>query len=166
MWIQSLGLEDPWSKACYSTPVLLLRECHGQRSLVGYSPWGGKESAGLINTFTLGFPGGSDGKESDCNAGDLGSIPESGRSPGRGNDNPLQHSCLGNSWTEESGRLQSIALQSQTRLSDFLWLFTFMHWRRKWQSTPVFLPGESEGRGSLVGCHPWGHTKSDMTEVT
>ena len=39
---------------------------------MGYSPWGGKESAGLINTFTLGFPGGSDGKESDCNAGDLG----------------------------------------------------------------------------------------------
>ena len=32
-------------------------------------------------------------------------------------------------------------------------LFTFMHWRRKWQSTPVFLPGGSQGRGSLVGCH-------------
>ena len=38
--------------------------------------------------------------------------------------------------------------------------------RRKWQPTPVFLPGESQGRGSLVGCHLWGHTESDTTEVT
>ena len=42
--------------------------------------------------------------------------------------------------------------------------FTFMHWRRKWQPTPVFLPGESQGRGSLVGCSPWGRTESDTTE--
>ena len=41
-----------------------------------------------------------------------------------------------------------------------------MHWRRKWQPTPVFLPGESQGRGSLVGCHLWGHTGSDTTEAT
>ena len=47
-------------------------------------------------TGILGFPGGSDGKESACNAGDLGSIPGSGRSPGEGNGNPLQHSCLEN----------------------------------------------------------------------
>ena len=39
-------------------------------------------------------------------------------------------------------------------------LFTFMHWRRKWQPTPVFLPGESQGWGSLVGCHLWGRTES------
>ena len=45
-------------------------------------------------------------------------------------------------------------------------LFTFMHWRRKWQPTPVFLPGESQGRGSLVGCHLWGHTELDATEAT
>jgi len=45
-------------------------------------------------------------------------------------------------------------------------LFTFMHWRRKWQPTPVFLPGESQGQGSVVGCHLWGHTESDTTEVT
>ena len=42
----------------------------------------------------------------------------------------------------------------------------FIHWRRKWQPTPVFLPGESQGWGSLVDCHLWGHTKSDTTEVT
>ena len=40
-----------------------------------------------------------------------------------------------------------------------------MHWRRKWQPTPVFLPGESQGRGSLVGCRLWGRTESD-TEAT
>ena len=39
-------------------------------------------------------------------------------------------------------------------------------WRRKWQSTPVFLPGESQGRGSLVGCRLWGHTELDTTEAT
>ena len=44
----------------------------------------------------LGFPGGSGGKASACNAGDLGLIPGSGRSPGEGNGNPLQHSCLEN----------------------------------------------------------------------
>ena len=42
----------------------------------------------------------------------------------------------------------------------FLSLFTFMHWRRKWQPTPVFLPGESQGWGSLVGCCLWGRTES------
>ena len=51
--------------------------------------------------------------------------------------------------------VQGIA-KSQTQLSDFT--FTFMHWRRKWQPTPVFLPGESQGRGSLVGCRLWGRT--------
>ena len=42
----------------------------------------------------------------------------------------------------------------------------FMDRRRKWEPTPVFLPGESQGRGSLVGCHLWGRTESDLTEVT
>ena len=41
-----------------------------------------------------------------------------------------------------------------------------MTWRRKWQPTPVFLPGESQGRGSLVGCHLWGRTESDTTDAT
>ena len=41
-----------------------------------------------------------------------------------------------------------------------------IHWRRQWQPTPVFLPGESQGRGSLVGCRLWGRTESDTTEVT
>ena len=70
-------------------------------------------------------------------------------------------------WTEEPGRLQSmgslrVGHDSATSLS----LFTFMHWRRKWQPTPVFLPGESQGWGSLVGCRLWGRTESDTTEAT
>ena len=69
-------------------------------------------------------------------------------------------------WTEEPGRLQSmesrrVGHDRATSLS----LFTFMHWRRKWQPTPVFLPGESQGWESLVGCHLWGRTELDMTEL-
>ena len=70
------------------------------------------------NFTCMGFPGGSEVKVSACNAGDLGSIPGSGRFP----------------------------------------------WRRKWQPTPVFLPGESYGRRSLVGYSPRGRKESDMTE--
>ena len=70
-------------------------------------------------------------------------------------------------WMEEPGRLQSmgslgVGHDSVTSLS----LFTFKHWRRKQQSTPAFLPGESQGRGSLVGCRLWGRTESDTTEAT
>ena len=65
----------------------------------------------------MGFPGGSAGKESTCNAGGMGSIP--------GQEDP---------------------------------------WRRKWQSTPVFLPGKSHGQRSLAGYSPWGRKESDKTE--
>ena len=86
---------------------------------------------------------------------------------GEGNGTPLQRSCLENPmdggawWAAVHG-----AAKSQTWLSDFLSLFTFLHWRRKWQPTPVFLPGESQGRGSLVGCRLWGRTELDTTEAT
>ena len=133
----------PWRRAWHSTPVFLPGESHGQRSLVGYSPWGCKESdmteplnsnsksflsqsspqvwlntepnltvrdqklcpqlpgkpdtcKGLAIAKMGGFPGGSDCKESTCNVGDLGSIPELGRSPGGGHGNPLQYFCLEN----------------------------------------------------------------------
>ena len=70
-------------------------------------------------------------------------------------------------WMEEPGRLQSMgSLRVGHDWATSLSLFTFMHWRRKWQPSPVFLPGESQGWGSLVGCCLWGHTESDMTEVT
>ena len=59
----------------------------------------------------LGFPGSSDGIESDCNAGDLDSIPGLGRSPGGEHDNPLQYSCLENSMDREAWWLQSMRSQ-------------------------------------------------------
>ena len=67
-------------------------------------------------------------------------------------------------WAEEPGGPQSMGSRGvghhrATSLS----LFTFMHWRRQWRPTPVFLPGKSPGRGRLVGCCLWGRTESDTT---
>ena len=70
-------------------------------------------------------------------------------------------------WMKEPGRLQSMGLQRVRHdLATSLSLFTFMYWRRKWQATPVFLPGEFQGWRSLVGFHLWGRTESDTTEAT
>ena len=83
----------------------------------------------------------------------------------KGSDFLLWYSCLENPmdggawWAAVHG-----VARSRTQLSDFT--FTFMHWRRKWQPTPVLLPGESQGRGSLAGCRLWGRTELDTTEVT
>ena len=116
-------------------------------------------------------------------ARDVGSIPRTGDPLGEeihtadsvcwtveantreGDGTPLQYPCLENPM--EPGGLQSMGLHRvghnwATSLS----LFTFMHWRRNCQPTPAFLPGESQGRGSLVGCHLWDCTESDMTEPT
>ena len=71
------------------------------------------------NFFFTGFPDGSDSKESACKMGDLGSVPESGRSPGDGNGNPFQYSCLGN--LMDGGAWQATVpgvAKSQTRLSN------------------------------------------------
>ena len=76
------------------------------------------------------LPGGSDGKESACNVGDLGLIPGSGRSSGEGNGNPFQYSCLENPmdggawWATVHG-----VSKSRTRLSDFTFTtsLTFLH---------------------------------------
>ena len=68
-------------------------------------------------------------------------------------------------WMEEPGGLQSMgSMGVGYNWATSLSLFTCMHWRRKWQPTPVFLPGESQGRGSLVGCRLWGHAESDTTK--
>ena len=82
---------------------------------------------------------------------------------------PLWYSCLENPldrgawWAAVHGVVKSQTLNDWTTSLSF---FSFMHWRRKWQSTPVFLPGESQGQGRLVGCHLWGLTESDTTEAT
>ena len=68
---------------------------------------------------------------------------------------------------EKSGGLQSMgSLRVGHDWATSLSHFTFMHWRRKWQPTPVFLPGESQGQQSLVGCRLWGRTELDTTEAT
>ena len=67
-------------------------------------------------------------------------------------------------WTEEPGGLQSMgSLRVRHDWETSLSPFTFVRWRRKWQPTPVFLPGESEGRWSLMGCCLWGRTESEAT---
>ena len=107
-----------------------------------------------------GFPSGSVVKNLACNAGDLG------RSPGGGHGSPLQYSFLENPM--ERGAWWAVVhrvAQSQTRLKWFS-RHACMHWRRKWQPTPVFLPGEFQGQRSLVGCCLCGHTELDMTEAT
>ena len=91
----------------------------------------------------------------------------------------LGRACAGGIWREDAILITgcevldpALPLQSLGLLRvghnwvTSLWLFTFMHWRRKWQPTPVFLPGESQARGSLMGCRLWGRTESDTTEAT
>ena len=86
---------------------------------------------------------------------------------GEGDGTPPQYSCLGNPM--DGGAWQATVhgvAKSRTRLSDFTFTFHIHASRRKWQPTPVFLPGESQGRGSLVGCCLWGCTESDTTDAT
>ena len=87
----------------------------------------------------FGLPGTSTGKESACNAGDPSSIPGLKRSPGEGVVYALQYS-----WA-------SLVVGK-------------IPWRKAWQPTPGYLPGEPHGQRSLVGYSPWGHRESDMTE--
>ena len=70
-------------------------------------------------------------------------------------------------WTDKPGGLQSMgSLRVRYDLATSLSLFTFLYWRRKWQPTPMFLPGESQGTGEPGGLPSLGHTESDTTEVT
>ena len=116
----------------------------------------------LNNASILIKVGGSEVKNLSANVREVGLIPRS--------EDPLEKAMATQSsilawkipWTEEPGRLQS--MESHVR-HDFETKQAHT-WRRKWRPTPVFLPGESQGRGSLVGCLLWGHTESDTTEVT
>ena len=97
----------PWRRESLPTPVFWPGEFHGL-----YSPWGPKDSS-------LGFPHSSVSKESAYNAGDLGSIPRSGRSPGEGNGTPLQYSCLENPHGQRSlAGYSPWGRKSQTQLND------------------------------------------------
>ena len=85
----------------------------------------------------------------------------------QGNGTPLQYSCLENPmdggvwWAAVHG-----VAEGQTRLSDFIFTFHFHALEEEMAPAPVFLPGESQGQGSLVDGHLWGRTESDMTEAT
>ena len=130
-----------WRRKWQPTPVFLPGESHGQRSLVGCSPWGRTESDMTEATWQADH------------------VMEKAMAP---HSSTLAWKIP---WMEGPGRLQTMGLRRvghdwATSLS----LFPFMHWRRKWQPTPVFLPGESQG--SLVGRCLWGRTESDTTEVT
>ena len=86
---------------------------------------------------------------------------------GEGNGILLQHSCLENPMDGEAWwtAVHGIA-KSQTRLSNFTFTFHFHALEKEMATHPVFLPGESQGRGSPVGCRLWGLTESDTTEAT
>ena len=90
------------------------------------------------------------------------------RIPGEGgHDNSLQSSCLENPMDRGAwwATVQGVA-ESRTRLGDFTLTFHFHALEKEMATHPVFLPGESQGWGSLVGCRLWGHTESDTTEAT
>ena len=142
-WIQSKGREAPLEKKWQPTPVFLPGEFYGQRRLVGYSPRGCKE-LDMIEQLTH-----------------LVNTLEKAMAP---HSSALAWKIP---WTEEPGGLQFIgSLRVGHDWATSLSLFIFMHWRRKWLPTPVFLPGESQGWRSLVGFRLWGHTESDITETT
>ena len=120
-----------------------------------------------------GIPRNSVGKESACNAADMGSISELGRSPGEGNGNPLQCSYLENLMHRGAWQATSMASQeSDTKEQLCTVLFTIgsnswvrkIPWRRGWLPTLIFFSGEFHGQKSLMGYSSWGHKESDMTE--
>ena len=96
--------------------------------------------------FSGGFPGGSVGKESACNVGDLGSSPGSGRSPGEGNGNPLQYSCLENFIDRVKEETQNrLPLESRTLSWAQLWTWSSMP-SIYGNDTPTGKPGPLDGR--------------------
>ena len=119
----------PWRREWLPTLVFWPGEFHGL-----YSPWGGKESD---TTEQLSL---------HLHSQRCPSFPFCGHRRGR-------HLLETIPWTEEPGGLSSMgSLRVGHNWATSLSLFTFMHWSRKWQPTPVFLPGESQGWGRLVGC--------------
>ena len=170
-----------------TTPVLLPGKSHGWRSLVGCSPWGRYESdttERLHFHFSLSHNGEGNGNPLQCSCLEN---PWDGRAwwaavygVAQSQTRLMRLSSSSSSmaphsstlawkilWAEEPGGLLSLGSHRVRHdCATSLSLFTFMHWRRKWQPIPVFLPGESQGQGSLVGCLLWGRTESDTTEAT
>ena len=147
----------PWRKVWQPPPVFLPGESHGQRSLVNIVHGVPKSRTWLSASHMMWWL---------CNSVNVFNTLNC-TLKGEGDGTPLQYFCLenptdGGAWQAAVRGVARVRHDWATSLS----LFTFMHWRRKWQPTPAFLPGESQGRGSLVGCRLWGRTESDTTEVT
>ena len=110
------------------------------------------------------FPGSSDSKESACNMGDLGSIPELGRYPGRGHGNPLQYSCLENPHGQQSlvgynpwdCKEWNITeqLSTHTQLS-ILYVVVYILKKEMATHSSLFFPGKSHGQRRLTAYSPW-----------
>ena len=107
--------------------------------------------------YLIGLSCSSSGKEFACDAGDQGSIPWLGRSSGEGIGYPLQYS-----WASLVAQLvKKPPAMWETWVRPLGWEDP---WKRKWQPTPVFLPGEPHGQRNLVGYSPQGRKVSDTTE--
>ena len=116
----------------------------------------GKATFKSLYALSWGFLGGAVVTNLPANAGDMGSIPESGRSCGEGNGNSHKYSCLGNPMDRGAWKAAVLGItKNQTRLSDWT-LLLILRFFPQWQPTPVFLPGKSHGQRTLAGYSPWG----------
>ena len=151
-WVQFLGQEDPLEKEMATHPSILAWRIQWTEEPGGLQSTGSQRVRHDWQTSLSTYP---------QIASNYSSVPEKAMAP---------HSSTPAwkiPWTEEPGGLQSMgSLRVGHDWATSLSLFTFMHWRRKWQPTPLFLPGESQGRGSLASCCLWGRTESDTTEAT
>ena len=111
-----------------------------------------------------GFPDSSIGKESACNAGNIGSIPGSGRSAREGIGYPLQYSWASSLVAQLVKNLREESTGKECSRSEFDPWVGKIPWRKEWLPTPVFLPGEFYEQRSLMGYSPWGLKESDTTE--
>ena len=103
-----MGQKPTWAS---QTAIQFLSNKNKIREYINFAPFPGCTLTGCMT-----LAGGSDGKESACTAGDLGSIPGSGRSPGEGNGNPLQYSCLENSMDRGSWQATELDMTEQLTL--------------------------------------------------
>ena len=130
----------PWKRQWQPTPVFLPREFHGQRTLACYSPWGCKESD-TTEQLTLHFQVPKRKKKSYMSSTATGT--------GHGSQG-LPRQLRGRERARQCRRWERLGFDPRVGK---------IPWRRAWQLTPVFLPGESHGQRSLVGHSPWGHKK-------
>ena len=147
IWVPSLGQEDPPEKGVATHSSILAWRITWTEELCGLQSMGSQRVRHNWATNTL--------------FASLSFSREKAMSP---NSSTVAWKIP---WMEEPGRLQSMgSLRVGHDWATSLSFSTFMHWRRKWQPSPVLLPGESHGRRSLVDCSPWGRKESDTTEAT